>query len=49
MTPIAALDGGETWGGLDVIGHQCQLAELHEQGALTDEEFATEKAKLLAG
>jgi hypothetical protein len=26
-----------------------QLATLHQQGALTDEEFAAAKAKLLAG
>jgi hypothetical protein len=31
----------------DVVDQLKQLAELHEQGVLTDEEFATAKAKLL--
>ena len=32
----------------EVIAHLRQLAELHEQGILTDDEFAAQKAKLLA-
>lgn len=31
----------------EVIAQLKQLAELHEQGILTDEEFAAQKAKLL--
>jgi Short C-terminal domain len=33
--------------GSDRIGELRQLAELHEQGVLTDEEFGAEKAKVL--
>jgi hypothetical protein len=31
----------------DMISELKQLAELHDQGVLTDEEFAAQKAKLL--
>ena len=31
----------------EALEHVRQLAQLHEEGALTDEEFAREKAKLL--
>jgi hypothetical protein len=31
----------------DVVTQLKQLAELHDQGVLTDEEFAAQKAKLL--
>ena len=31
----------------DMISQLKQLAELHDQGVLTDEEFAAQKAKLL--
>ncbi len=31
----------------DVIGQLQQLGQLHEQGVLTDAEFATQKAKIL--
>jgi hypothetical protein len=33
----------------DAIEQLKQLGELHDQGVLTDEEFATQKAKLLGG
>jgi len=33
----------------DPIAQLKQLGELHDQGVLTDEEFAGQKAKLLAG
>jgi hypothetical protein len=33
----------------DLTAQLQQLAQLHEQGILTDEEFAAGKAKLLAG
>ena len=34
---------------IDVAGRLAGLAELHVQGALTDEEFASAKARVLAG
>ncbi|MFF1878978.1 hypothetical protein [Leifsonia sp. NPDC058230] len=34
--------------GNDLMAHTQQPATLHTQGLLTDDEFATEKAKLLA-
>ena len=34
---------------VDPIAMLKQLGELHEQGFLTDEEFAAQKAKILAG
>jgi hypothetical protein len=39
----AAAGGGES----DMISQLKDLGELHAQGILTDEEFATQKAKLL--
>ena len=36
-------------GGAYAVGKLNQLAALHEQGALTDDEFATAKARLLNG
>ena len=41
--PPAAPAGG------DMIEQLKQLGQLHEQGILTDEEFAAQKAKVLAG
>jgi len=43
--PQAAADAGAT--SPDVIQQLKQLGELHEQGVLTDEEFAQQKARLL--
>jgi hypothetical protein len=34
---------------VDVIGQLKELGALREQGVLTEEEFAAQKAKLLAG
>ena len=34
---------------VDVVGQLKELATLREQGVLTDDEFAAQKAKLLAG
>ena len=34
-------------GGSDTITQLKELAELHSQGVLTDDEFAAQKAKLL--
>jgi transcription initiation factor TFIID subunit TAF12 len=33
----------------DMINHLKQLADLHDQGILTDEEFAAQKARILGG
>jgi hypothetical protein len=41
--PAPAPAAGES----DTIAQLKQLAELHDQGVLTDEEFAAQKAKLL--
>jgi hypothetical protein len=35
--------------GSDTVAQLQQLAQLHDSGALTDEEFASAKQKLLAG
>ncbi len=43
--PAAAPAGGMD----DKIEQLKQLGELHQQGILTDEEFAAQKAKILAG
>jgi hypothetical protein len=44
--PVAAAPPPATAGD-DVVDKLKQLAELRDQGILTDEEFATQKAKLL--
>ncbi len=43
-----AVQGGET-APASSADQLSQLAELHQQGALTDEEFAAAKAKILGG
>jgi hypothetical protein len=45
-TPAAA-PGPAAAGGSDPLERIAKLAELHKAGALTDEEFASEKAKIL--
>jgi Short C-terminal domain len=46
----AANDGGASAGATPSMADQLsQLAALHDQGALTDDEFAAAKAKLLGG
>jgi hypothetical protein len=40
-------DGGGSGGGQDRISQLKELAALKEQGVLTEEEFASEKAKIL--
>jgi putative oligomerization/nucleic acid binding protein len=42
--PVAAAPQGP-----DQFEQLTQLAQLHDQGILTDEEFAAQKAKVLAG
>ena len=44
--PAAAPSGGVT---AEAVERLAQLGKLHEQGILTDEEFAQEKQKVLAG
>jgi hypothetical protein len=41
--------GGASAGGPSTLDQLKQLGELKEQGVLTEEEFAAQKAKLLAG
>jgi Short C-terminal domain len=45
-TPAAAPSGGLSSESMQQLE---QLGKLHEQGILTDEEFAQQKGKLLAG
>jgi hypothetical protein len=47
--PDAAEAGGPTDEGADRIGQLERLARLHADGALTDEEFAAEKRRVLGG
>ena len=44
--PAAPAAGGMSTGAIDELK---QIAELHDQGILTDEEFAAQKAKILGG
>jgi hypothetical protein len=44
--PPAPAAGGMAPGAIDELK---QLGQLHEQGVLTDEEFAAQKAKILGG
>ena len=47
VPPYRPTDGGGSQP--DVIAQLKSLAELHDSGALTDQEFTTAKAKLLSG
>ena len=47
VPPYRPADGGGSQP--DVIAQLKSLAELHDSGALTDQEFTTAKAKLLSG
>ncbi len=44
--PAASAAGGMSPAAIDELK---QIAELHDQGILTDEEFAAQKAKILGG
>ena len=44
--PAAPAAGGMSPGAIDELK---QLGELHDNGVLTDEEFAAQKAKILGG
>ena len=46
---VAIPSNGPTVRSLDVAGQLVKLAELHASGALSDEEFAAAKARVLAG
>jgi Short C-terminal domain len=46
-TPVAAAPAAPAGGEQSTIDQLKQLGELKEQGILTDEEFAAQKAKLL--
>lgn len=46
--PVQAPVAAGAKGGPSMIEQLTQLGKLHEQGVLTDEEFAQQKAKLLA-
>jgi len=46
--PVAAPEPAAAAGGGDVISQLKELAGLRDQGILTEEEFAQQKAKLLA-
>ena len=45
---VAAADGGAASASDDRISQLERLAQLHQQGILTDDEFAAEKTKVLA-
>lgn len=45
--PPPAPDAAPTTGGSDVVARIKELGELRDQGLLTEEEFAAQKAKLL--
>ncbi|MGN6243229.1 MAG: SHOCT domain-containing protein [Motilibacteraceae bacterium] len=47
--PPAAPSAPPADGGTDVAAQLAQLAQLHQSGALTDDEFATAKTQLLGG
>jgi hypothetical protein len=47
--PATVPVGAETPATTDVVGRLAGLADLHARGALTDEEFASAKARVLAG
>ena len=48
VAPVAAPTPAPAAGGGDVIAQLKELAGLRDQGILTEEEFAQQKAKLLA-
>ncbi len=47
QSPAATPMSKEPGGGADITGQLQNLAQLHQSGALSDEEFATAKKKLL--
>ena len=49
QAPVQPAQAAPQAGGASTIEQLKDLAELKSQGVLTDEEFAAEKAKLLAG
>ena len=47
--PAAAAPDSDAGTGTSAADQLSQLSTLHQQGALTDDEFATAKAKILGG
>jgi hypothetical protein len=45
--PVAAAAAASTAGGADLVSQLASLADLHERGALTDEEYAFAKSRVL--
>jgi hypothetical protein len=45
--PVPEQRAGQSSGDSDVLGQLSKLVEMHERGALTDEEFSAAKARLL--
>jgi Short C-terminal domain len=45
--PVPEPRSGQASGDSDVLGQLTKLVEMHERGALTDEEFSAAKARLL--
>ncbi len=45
--PVPEPRAGQASGDSDVLGQLTKLVEMHERGALTDEEFSAAKARLL--
>jgi hypothetical protein len=45
--PVPEPRAGQASGDPDVLGQLTRLVEMHERGALTDEEFSAAKARLL--
>jgi hypothetical protein len=45
----AAVAGPANGGGSDLMAHLTKLSEMRQAGLLSDDEFASAKAKLLAG
>jgi Short C-terminal domain len=45
--PVSAASAGPAGPSADDIARLQQLGQLHDQGVLTDDEFATEKARIL--
>ena len=45
--PVPEQRAGQSSGDSDVLGQLSKLVEMHDSGALTDEEFSAAKARLL--
>jgi hypothetical protein len=45
--PVPEPRAGQSAGGSDVLSQLTELVQMHDRGALTDEEFSAAKARLL--